>query len=55
MKRIHSLNQKETDNCQAEIYPDSKCCLREKHDIESSNLDAQEKSGQNEEESCQPM
>jgi hypothetical protein len=44
MKSMHCPNGEETGSSQAEICPDSECCLREKHDFESSNFDATRKS-----------
>jgi hypothetical protein len=44
MKSISGPNREEIDSIEAEIYPDSECCLREQHDCESSNLDAPRRS-----------
>jgi hypothetical protein len=44
MKRIHGPNREEADSSQAEIYPESECCLRETHDLESSNFEATRRS-----------
>jgi hypothetical protein len=44
MKSISGPNREEIDSIEAEIYPDSECCFREKHDHESSNLDAPRRS-----------
>jgi hypothetical protein len=44
MKSIDGPDGEKTDSVEAEIYPYSECCLREKHDRESSNLDAPRRS-----------